>query len=48
MFFEVKIYNKNGKLKKILPPKELTINFWRIHTVKDLKAENKIKKIRRV
>jgi len=29
MFFEVKIFNKKGELKKVLSPKKLSNRFWK-------------------
>ena len=29
MFYEVKIFNANGELKKVLSPKKLSNRFWK-------------------
>ena len=32
MFFEVRIFNANGELKRVVSPKKLSKNFWQENT----------------
>ena len=41
MLHQVKVYDKDGKLKKVIPPEELTANHWNnIDTTIDLTGLN--------